>query len=393
MNIRRVLVAGLLLVAISAPSVSASPNAQVAGSSSRVDVAEECSSLDHLGPDRFEVPVVGDWSTDIVLDVHVLLVGVNQSFAERSFREVAKLYETLNITIKPYFETVDLEIERKEDTSAMGTVLSTSDSQAFINASKEHFGGARPWWADVVYTMVGDELASNVAGQADCVGGIAYPDAAFAVGEVREGFEDYFVRYTAKIAGHEIAHLLAAHHHFMNCAEQNKEHLAEDGSACTLMANDLFLVSLAFSTLEGAVVRDWALEYAMNTPTSPPPAEPEEPDAGEPDAEEPGEEGEVAPSVARKVSFKIDKKWVARGKLVSPDGPDADCTEIVPIVLEKLDEGGAWSEVADKVSGYDSRFRFRLASEGTYRVKAFEQTYGQEKSCAEAVSRSVSTPN
>jgi len=336
-----------------------------------IDREEPCRSTDTLVPENHEAPVVGDYATKVVLDVAVLLVGVEPEMSDEIMTEVAEVYAPLGIEVKWVNEAVNLEIDPPPDNSALGTVLSTSESGAYIEASKEHFGGERPWWADVVYTMIDGELSSSVAGQADCVGGIVYPDSAFAVGEVDINRR---ISRSSKIAGHEIAHLLAAHHHFANCAEGNKQTLTQDGAPCTLMFNDVGLISLAFSTLEGAVVRDYALEYANETPTS-----------------EPTEKPWDGETVERSVTLKIDSHRVASGKVATSPRSAVYCSYEVPVRLERKAASG-WEPVRDGKTDEESTFRFRVRSSGRYRVAAPEYVTDFDSKCAAATSRSTKTP-
>jgi hypothetical protein len=150
----------------------------------------------------------------------------------------------------------------------------TTDSQGIINLSKKQFSGKRPARYDLVYTltdldMTADGLGSAVAGQADCIGGVRYAKHAFAVGEISQ-YEDlqagpltFYHAATAKIAAHEIGHLMGAHHHYQDCVEGIPTETEEgEVSPCTLMTNAVDFQSLNFSVIEGAVVRGHALDFA-----------------------------------------------------------------------------------------------------------------------------------
>lgn len=331
---------------------------------------EECSSLDTLAPTRFEEPVVGDYSKEVVLDVHVLMYGIGQPEAERIMSYVAPVYEPLKIKVDATYERVELKVDN-------------DDADSYINASREAVGGQRPWHADVVYTMIGGEIESTVAGKVDCVGGIAYPEAAFGVGEALSETEND-IRDSAKIAAHEIGHLLAAHHHFTNCAEGDHTYFPmEDWAACTVMFPDLFMVSLRFGTLEGIVVREYALEYADATPTSPPANPP--PSGNEPPPSEPT-------SIDRTITVKVTKKNFAKGSLTATGRGDS-CTAIVPLGLQIQGSNGNWSEVADGYSDERSAFRFKLdtSSGSTYRIHAPQVRMGGGVVCNEAFSPAVTS--
>ena len=101
-----------------------------------------------------------------------------------------------------------------------------------------------------------------------CIGGVRYPDRAFAVGEARRdpgvhgGPVAAIAHADAKIAAHEIGHLLGAHHHYANCAEPEVAGDPLDVAPRTLMYNYLEFLDLRFSQLNAAVVRGHAERYA-----------------------------------------------------------------------------------------------------------------------------------
>jgi len=158
----------------------------------------------------------------------------------------------------------------------------TVESQEIIDLAKAQFGGQRPAGADVVYVATDLDIAalgSNaVAGQADCIGGVANPDAAFAVGEVGDalvppkdgiaiGPVSFYRDFAAKVAAHEIGHLMGGHHHYQECGTpgpaQSAVTRAEVG-ACTLMSNAVDFQTLPFGTLNGIVVRGHAESFASD---------------------------------------------------------------------------------------------------------------------------------
>lgn len=149
----------------------------------------------------------------------------------------------------------------------------TVDAQSIIDLAKAQLGGARPAGIDLVYTltdldMTAPGLGNIVAGLADCIGGVRYPTRAFAVGEISEdipiGPVTFYYEATAKIAAHELGHLMGAHHHYQDCVEGIPSELVEAGepSPCTLMTNFVDFQSLNFSVLEGAAVRGHAVDFA-----------------------------------------------------------------------------------------------------------------------------------
>jgi hypothetical protein len=343
-----------------------------------VDVMDaECSSTDTLAPEHHEVPVVGDYTTPVDLRVHVLAVQTPPDVAARIMARAKTVFEPLAIRVISTIEVVDLQVPIPPDTSATTPVLSSSHSQAFIDASKEYFGGTRPPTADVVYTMLGGELASAVAGQADCVGGIAHDDAAFSVGEATWD-NDYEIHRSAGIAGHEIAHLLAAHHHYANCAEGNPDDAVAYFKPCTLMINDVGLLSLKFSTLEGAVVRRWALDYLGPDKKPDPDPTPEPQPDPEPDPD---------PQTFTRTVALEQGDGSLNGTVTS--APKADfCTSDVPVKLQRKRDG-KWRTIATATTDDLSSFTFPVTRVGTYRAKAPVVEFDDGDVCSAAVSPKV----
>ena len=198
-------------------------------------------------------------TTAVTLNLRIVLDGVAMERATQALTDAQKAYTPLNISINPSYQFVS---------------FTNRDSAALIAEAKGRFGGERPAGTDAVYVMTAKDLTTDgtdnsVAGQADCIGGIAFSDKAFAVGEALEdsplsaGVVVISKLNAAKVLGHELGHLLGAHHHYANCGEA-----AGGGDApCTLMFNDVSLQALKFSTVNSSVVRGAAQEYvgASNT--------------------------------------------------------------------------------------------------------------------------------
>ena len=260
-----------LLVAVSAGFAAlfvASYALAVPGSTSRrIDDAEDCAEP---VPQQISVPTSDD-GREVVLDVHFLLDGVSPESAAEIVRHASKPYSDAGIRLSPTFEEVSFE--------AAGTAANGKPyigAEELIKSTRQHLGGFRPYNSDVVYTLTSKEpgaggAGEGVAGLADCVGGIRFPEAAFAVGEAGLRDDPEWHVWGGKVAAHEIAHLLGAQHHYANCAEGDPEATRQDLTPCTLMFNDVLLVSLRFATLESAVTRGHALAYADETPSGPPP--------------------------------------------------------------------------------------------------------------------------
>ncbi|WP_370288887.1 zinc-dependent metalloprotease family protein [Nocardioides sp.] len=195
------------------------------------------------------------------LDVRVLLDGAPRRVARQAVAAMRRAYAPLNITVTATYETVDFR---------------TRSAPALNAAAKRLYGGRRPAGVDVVYTMTtkditgGPPTGSNVAGLADCIGGIRFADRAFAVGEViRPGgglLASLGIRLpvsdaTGKTMAHEIGHLLGGHHHLAS----PEGLLAADPNVTTLMGPTLSIIALRFSTLNGRFVAAHAQLYARGT--------------------------------------------------------------------------------------------------------------------------------
>jgi hypothetical protein len=232
-----------------------------------IDDAEDCIEA---VPAATSVYGVEDDGAEVVLDVHVVLDDLHLEWGQRMVEFAAEPFADVGVRVDPTFEEVHFEASGE---LADGTP--TIDPIALIEKTRAHTGGIRPYGADVVYTFTSKELVSSgafgssVAGQADCIGGVRYAHRAFAVGETGLEDRDDWSKYGGKIAAHEVAHLLGAHHHYANCAEGDPEGIRQDLTPCTLMFNDVFFISLRLSTIEAAAVRGHALGYANDTPTGP----------------------------------------------------------------------------------------------------------------------------
>jgi hypothetical protein len=217
-----------------------------------VDVVKEC-----LQPVPAAISL--DFTEPVQLSTMVLLDGVTAERAQYVMGQAASSYASLNINLTWKLREVP---------------FATNNADAMIQGAKDYFGGARPKGYDLVYVMTTKDIESGgntaVAGLADCIGGVAFDDRAFGVGENFNQDESLAIgptalarNLTAKVSAHEIGHLMGGHHHYANCAEG----LAADPppgelSPCTLMINAVDLSSLNFGTANGLVVRGHMEAYA-----------------------------------------------------------------------------------------------------------------------------------
>lgn len=196
----------------------------------------------------------------VTLDVVVLVDG-NPGVAPATVMATAgRAYRPLGITLRPSFRNVS---------------LSGASASGLIQQARSRMGGRVPGNADVVLVLTDKDIqedgVSSVVGMADCIGGVAFPNRAFAVAEVLSPSDDRIAlgpvalarNLSAKIAAHELGHLLGAQHHYANCVEGIASSLTQlEVSPCTVMFNSVDLAALNFSTLNGLVVRGHAEAHA-----------------------------------------------------------------------------------------------------------------------------------
>jgi hypothetical protein len=218
------------------------------------DLEQDCGAQ---VPASVGVSGVTDGGETVSLDLAVLLEGVTKSAAQKVFAEVAKSYAPLGVKTRvASYRSVDF----------IG-----DDAPFLVSQSKALYGGSVPKGIDIVYLLTSRNIKAlnldGVAGLADCIGGVRWANRAFAVGEVAPvldvgGGIQFYKQGTARIAAHEIGHLMGGQHEHANCVQGLVDIAPDDPTPCTLMSNFADFVSRDFGVVESAVVRGHAVDHA-----------------------------------------------------------------------------------------------------------------------------------
>jgi hypothetical protein len=247
----------------------------------------DCETAQLTGPEATSTGHLtgGD---EIALDALILVdvaegkgIAATRDPAQRAAKEKALFAEMRERLVVGQQSYAPLGIDLKLDRFALlapSRATRTDDAQEIIDLAKAQYGGARPAGTDVVYVITDldiqlPSLGNAVAGLADCIGGVANPDNAFAVGETQPvgqpeseiplGPVTAYKDFTAKVFAHEVGHLMGGHHHYQECgvplatAAQRLE-----PSPCSLMTNLVDFQTISFSQLNSIVVRGHAERWA-----------------------------------------------------------------------------------------------------------------------------------
>ncbi len=223
-------------------------------------------------PSRVSASGLTDDGKRISLDVVVILDGVDRETGAARLAHAARSYAPLGIDLKVVRFVKSLVREDADGDPIARDSDAGRESQGIINFAKAQFGGTRPADADIVYVLTdldiyADGIGNAVAGQADCIGGVAWDDTAFAVGEIGDefGFGPATLQheFTSKVFAHELGHLMGAHHHFQECGAPAVGEFLEGGiGPCSLMTNLVDFQAIDFSNVNRLVVRGHAVDFA-----------------------------------------------------------------------------------------------------------------------------------
>lgn len=202
---------------------------------------------------------VGSTSPTVPLEVLVVYERVDQKEVRTAMETAAEAYGILGIRLVTRYRSVSVPNLK-------------GDTQAYLEWLQEKFGGKRPKGVDVVYLATHRYL--DYTGLAACIGGIASPEHAFAVGMLKwdvivgirvNDFEpprgSPVKDGAAKVAVHEIGHLLGGQHEFGQCGASVDP--ADPAYPCDVML-PVFpqQVGLRFGPINASLVRYFAVNYA-----------------------------------------------------------------------------------------------------------------------------------
>jgi hypothetical protein len=218
------------------------------------DLQGECNPI---LPPRLAPPSVLAAPAPVELRVLVGLDDVTEAQAAEVMTGAAKAYAPLGIqlTVADYV-AVD---------------VTQDDIEAALEQTRRRLGGTRPPWAHLVLTLSARAL-NPAQGLAMCGGGIRYDDRAFAIAtyippNTGAGVIVPNPDNGARLAAHELGHLVGAEHHHATCGEAV---LTDPIAPCTLMFPNLpHITALRFGALEAAVVRAYVEDYAKPLPPVP----------------------------------------------------------------------------------------------------------------------------
>ncbi len=250
---------GLLTPGATAGSGSA-PTAGPAARDLSRDNHGDCDMLEPATETAAQLPAPRT-APGVRLEVLVVVEKADLAVTRTNLAAAARSYAPLGITLLPRYRLVKAVPDPKGNTVVALTWL------------KAQFpGGRRPTGVDIVYLSTHHYF--GVAGQADCIGGVAYPEHAFAVGMTSfDGVvgasiggvdepEPPLQDGGGKLAAHEIGHLMGAHHHYGAYCVGGAS--ADDPAhPCEVMFTVLKAgLGSKFGPVNAAVVRDHAERFA-----------------------------------------------------------------------------------------------------------------------------------
>jgi len=250
------LIAALAVAAaLLAGLVPSSSPAAVAGPISLID--EEIDCLEAV-PETVGIAGTTDNGAKVVVDVLVYLDGsLKEQDAKNIFTTANRAYKPMNIEMKATYRR---------------HTFTGTDVGVLFDQLKDLVGGVRPKGFDIVKLLTRKDIEAagigkGVAGIADCIGGIRFDHRSFAISEAPRG------DIGGVITGHEVGHLMGAHHHYSNCYEDGDTSdgilvvlptgpVPTAGKSCTLMYPSAGPNKFVFGTAESLAIRGHANSFA-----------------------------------------------------------------------------------------------------------------------------------
>lgn len=218
-------------------------------------VEQDCNQIP---PDEVPPPALST-SEKLGLQIRVMFEAGDKRVVSRHMDTTEVAFERIGIDVDVSYDRVRVP----EEWGDQGGIFPDAGSAEHFELMKNRYGGERPEEVDVVYFF----SRYWGGGMADCIGGVRFPDRAFAFGSVDYAVEGIVPVPTVDegvIAAHEIGHLLGAHHHYSNCVEAPIQGaLAGQPAACTTMSPSAIAASAFFGLLETSFVRHYTKKYAQ----------------------------------------------------------------------------------------------------------------------------------
>lgn len=223
---------------------------------------EPVALIDRGAPDCTQIPpeetpaLALSTSDQLTLRVRFVFERGDRKLAKTYVATTVSAFERIGVALEPSFERIP--VPEDWENSPLSSEPSREEQFELV---KKHYGGRRPDGTDAVYYF----SRYWAGGFADCIGGIRWPDRAFAIGSTDYATEGIVPAPTVNegvIAAHELGHLLGAHHHYSNCVEAApKGTLAGEPGACTTMSPLAITASTTFSLMEASFIRHYVQEY------------------------------------------------------------------------------------------------------------------------------------
>lgn len=247
-----ILLAGLLIVSV----VESAPARPLESLPAIDQLEEDCRQI----PPEAMPPLALSRTETLDLEVRVLFERGDRATVKTHMRTTAAAFDHIGVRLAVTYDRIDVPKQWKEPNGLFPDDVGSSDH---FELMKDHYGGERPPGVDIVYFF----SRYWGGGLADCIGGVRFPDRAFAFGSLDYAFEGIVPIPTVDegvIAAHEIGHLLGAHHHYSNCSEAPVlGALAGEVAVCTTMSPAAATASAFFGLLETSFVRYFTKEYAQ----------------------------------------------------------------------------------------------------------------------------------